>query len=295
MHVTIAIPNRGNGLPLSIRFRQITTIPVAIHRAVGAPQGPVQFTVANTSDTHGVASIVSPQQLDAAGMIFVQGDAQTEPCSSGRLVIKAMLDGNIVGESDGFSVCSHPVCVENGLQHETIDLDHEDSDNSMVGLKVWMHFPADSGVDDDLSAVCEKEIVAVANDSTGALTNAPPSYNSGWQSVPEVEPDRHRLRADLMNMINQRQLHGSEGGWSNDQLDIFYCHRCGMSDGTPAVIPNSGYRVTRVISTAPDNRLQLALRKYPQACTIMGFETAAGPSQPLCIETTVPQQQVEIG
>src|SRR5205823_327408 len=150
----------------------------------------------------------------------------------------------------GFSVCSHPTCVENGPQHETIHLGHEDSDNSMVGMKVWMHLQSDSGVDEDLTEVDEREHVSPNGHFTGALHHAPPPPGvSGWQGATEVQPDRHRLRVDVINALNQTQLQGNPGGWANDQLDAFRCCRCGMAH--PAVIRRSGYRLTRDIFTVP--------------------------------------------
>jgi len=295
MHVTIAIPSRGIGLPRSLRFRQVTAVAVTVQCDPGDPQGPVEFVVANASGENGVASVEGPQELLETGTIHVRGNAQTEPGHGGLLVIRAMCGGTLVGTSDGFSVCSHPTCVENGPQHEVMTLAHVESDNAAVGLKVWIRLRSDSGVDDDLSAVREMEVVADAHDFTGAATKAPKSGNSKWQWAHEVDPDRHRARADLMNAIDQTQLHGAQGGWSNDQLDVFFCTRCGMSEEAPAVIPNSGYRVTRVFSTIPGGQLQLVLRKHPKACAVKGFETAAGPSEPLEVEATVPKQEVGIG
>lgn len=295
MRVTIAIPSRGKGLPRSLPFRQVTVVNVTIQRNPGDPQEPVQFVVDNRSEENGVASIGGTHELLATGEIHIRGDVQTEPDHSGQLVIRAMFGGNLVGTSDGFSVCSHPTCVENGPQHETMTLGHIESDNAAVGLKVWIHLRSDSGVDDDLSAIREMEVVADAHDFTGAATRAPRSGNTKWQWANEVEPDRHRSRADLMNAYDQTQLHGAEGDWSNDQLDVFYCLRCGMIEEAPVEISNSGYRVTRVFSTVPGEQLRLVLRKHPQACTIKDFQAAAGPSQPLQIEVTVPKRHAEIG
>jgi hypothetical protein len=221
MLLTITLPSRGPGLPPSLRFRKETPVAVTIQRNPGDPEGAILFEVVNTSAANGEASIVGAHELLESGVIQVRGDVQTEPDHSGQLVIRALLNGNVVGSSDGFSVCSHPTCVENGPQHETMTLDHPESDHSSVGLKVWMRLPSDSDVDTDLAAVHEKEVVAEAHDFTGALTKAPKSGNSGWQQATEVEPDRHRFRADMMNLIDQTQLKGKEGGMSNDQLDVF--------------------------------------------------------------------------
>src|SRR4051794_29418919 len=136
MHVTIVMPGRGNGLPRSVRFRQVTAIDVTVQRDPGDPQGPVEFVVANASGENGVASIEGPYELLDTGKIHVRGDAQTEPGPSGLLVIRAMFGGTLVGASDHFSVCSHPTCVENGPQYEVMTLAHAESDNAAVGLKV---------------------------------------------------------------------------------------------------------------------------------------------------------------
>ncbi|QDU98599.1 hypothetical protein [Lignipirellula cremea] len=293
MQITFDIPSRGAGLPRSLPFRQVTKVSVTIQREPDDPQDDILFEVSNCSALNGAAStIIGANSLSETGVIEIRGDAQTEPDHSRHLVIRASLAGSQVGASDGFSVCAHPTCVENGPQFDTIALGHVDSDNSMVGLKVWMRLPSDSGDGRDLSNVREKEVVAYAHDFTGAANNAPESGNSNWQWAHQVEPDRHRLRADVMNVIDQTQLNGTEGGWSNDQLDIFYCQRCGMVEAAPAPIPHSGYRVTRVISTTADNHLQLVLRKYPRECDIGGFQTAGGPSEAIQVIVTVPKQQV---
>jgi hypothetical protein len=295
MQITFDIPSRGAGLPRSVPFRQVTSVAITIQREPDAPKDPVLFEVGSSSASNGAASVVGARSLSETGVIYVQGDAQTEPDSSGHLVIRALRAGNLVGVSDGFSVCAHPICVVNGPQFEIITLDHIDSDNSQVGLKVWLRLPSDSGIDADLTGVQEMEIVADAYDFTGATTKAPKSGNSKWQQAHQVEPDRHRFRADVMNGNDQIHLKGKEGGWSNDQLDVFYCTRCGMVEAAPAPIPNSGYRVTRVFSTIADNRLQMLLRKHPQACCIRGLQTEAGPSAAIEICVSVPKQRVAVG
>ena len=295
MQLTFAIPSRGEGLAPSLPYRQTTPIAVTIEREPSDAQDAVLFEVVGSSALNGTAAIVEPDQLLETGVIEVSGDAQTEPGSSGHLFIRAVLDGDPIATSDGFSVCAHPTSVENGPQFETITLEHAESDGSMIGLKVWIRLPSDSGVDGDLSSVQEMEVVADAHDFTGAATKAPKSSNSKWQLAHQVQPDRHRMRADVMNVADQTQLHGANGGWSNDQLDVFYCPRCGMAQAAPAPIANSGYRVTRVISTTADNKLQLVLSKHPQACIINDFQAEAGPSQPIEITATVPKKHVNVG
>ncbi len=153
MQISFDIPSRGVGLPRSFPFRRVMPVHVTNQRRRADPQGAILFEVGNSSASNGRASIVGRHKLLETGVILVQGDAQTEPGHSGLMVLRAVLDGNLVGKSDQFSVCAHPCCVHNGPKHETIALGHIDSDDSMVGLKVWLRLASDSGEDGDLSEV----------------------------------------------------------------------------------------------------------------------------------------------
>lgn len=295
MNVVFGGISRGVVLPPSIRFRRETTVAVTIHRDPGDGPGDVHFEVVNGSAAHGEASITQGQTLAQSGQVTVRGDRQTTPGGSGQLRIRATFQGNQVGQSVGFSVCAHPCGMENGPQHQPIDAAHPESGPGL-GMKVWMRVESDSGQTADLDAVEEREQVSGNINYSGALTKAPPPPKpSGYQPAANVEPDRHRLRIDVTNALDQAQLHGQQGGWSNDQLDVLICPRCGITEQHPAPIRNSGYRVTRTILTDGQNRLKLRVTKQAMQCTVGVFTSAAGPSPPLQVELEVPRQQVQFG
>lgn len=77
--------------------------------------------------------------------------------------------------------------------------------------------------------------------------------------------------------LNDTVLRGQPGEWSNYQLDIFRCGRCGMEHFV--TVHNSGYRITRRITSCPPNRLRYSVTKTATKSVVAEWVSEPGPSE----------------
>lgn len=295
MIVTFNVPQRGPGLPLSIPFRRNTVIGCSIIPAGDEPPEDVQFEVVNYSPNNGIASIVNEFPPDQIGMVLLYGDVQTLPGHSGHLRLRATLNGQVVGETEAFSVCAHPCAIQNGPDY----VPHVNKEGSTVraGMFIQVAVLSDSWQANDLDQVTDQEILSAPYGHSPSLQGQP----AGPPQVAAPEPafkakiDRHRDPIGELIVIADQKTRGAPASWSVNQHDEFTCTRCGMSE--PGSVPNSGYRVTRTIYTVTPGRLRFRVRKEPFAHTVAEMEVAAGPSGPfevtLDIEDSTPAANEE--
>jgi hypothetical protein len=291
MHVTITIPDRAGAPILSIPYRRGTTVNCTIQWDEGEPHVPVQFSVEGSSPENGTAVIVGDAELTESETVRLFGQAQTGPGHAGLLRVTAVCNEHS-WNSQLFSVCAHPVAVVNGPEA----LPHYSNDAGIrVGMYVTVGVVSDSGDTSDLDAVDDREQVSENRDQSALLAQM-----GGQPEIGEFEPahrtryDRHRHGVDQIRHLNENFLRGQSGEWSNDQLDIFVCRRYGMVQEHPAVVPNSGYRITRRIHSSPPNRLRFTVTKRVNGCTVEGQTTGPGPSDTysvmLDVEQTAPNE-----
>jgi hypothetical protein len=277
-------------MPLSIPFRQLTSINVTIHRDAADPPGPVQIDVLHCSADNGEASIQGVAELEETGVIQMRGDAQTHPGHSGQIQMRAQFQG-LVTLSAGFSVCAHPCAVQNGpdfaphvymeIRQSPFGENDEPAPPSkfMAGLYVELVVKSDSGIDADLDEVLDQEFVSAPLDHSASMHGDPhnPPDQGAEESAISAILDRHDIGVEQV-LDYAAALAGQMGHWSNDQLDRFRCRRCDPDPGQWHVTPMSGYRVTRTIFQGKHNRIRLRVRKEARPCTVAGVTTAAGPS-----------------
>ena len=268
---------RGAHLPNSVPPDGTATVQVTIDPPLDGQH--VTFAVAADSNESGTATVVGNPQLSSSGEIEVCGGQQTTPEHAGGLRIRAFLNGEPVGESPPFSVCAHPEAVEYGIVGPAaIPL--------AVGMCVSVTVLSDSGDTAQLNEVMEKELVSAACDHTASLGGVPKgrfNQNVNFKPAHTVPPDNHTVPVAQALILDRDRLHGASGSWSNDQLDIFRCRRCGMTH--PAPIRRSGYRIIRTVFTE-GGQLRVTVRKEPRNVTVDDIPAAAGPSA--VMEMTLP-------
>jgi hypothetical protein len=308
MQITIDIPPRGPGLPASIPYRNLTSIKVTIQRDAADPPGTVRIDVVNCSAENGAASVVAGAELDQTGVVIIRGEAQTEPYHSGQLQVRARFHAQ-EQLSNGFSVCAHPVAVQNGpdysshvyieIREEPLPDDEvhdkepaEPTKQLLAGLYVELLVKSDSVVDEDLDRVLDQEFVSAPLDRSASMQGQPQNAPSqgGQEPATTARIDRHDVGVEQA-IGYAAGLAGQVGHWSNDQVDKFRCQRCDMPEWH--VIPASGYRVTRVISRAKNDRIRLRVTKEPTRCQVAGVEAQPGPSPKIEVTLDLEQRVVE--
>src|SRR5207248_3188695 len=118
------------------------------------------------------------------------------------------------------------------------------------GILLGVTIVSDSGNNAHLDEVLEKEIVSPDFGRSpllqGIAAEVPDQDQDFHPALAAVFTDKHTVGRISTRAKDQYRLHGGQGSWSNDQLDVFVCRRCGI--GNPGVvIPRSGYRLTRTI------------------------------------------------
>src|SRR5208337_2357939 len=105
MNITFEIPNRILAQPLSVPFRRETRLAYVIQCDQAVPASEVVFQIGGCSPQNGTASITGKSPFLKSGHLMVRGEAQTEPGHNQQLRVLASIDGQIVGQSEPFSVC----------------------------------------------------------------------------------------------------------------------------------------------------------------------------------------------
>lgn len=282
MKVTIQQIERLPGIPASIPYRLDTTIQVDVDWESDQPS-PVQLVISGASEDNGVATIVGADELMKSGTITIQGTQQTEPGHSGQLQLTARWSGQQVAVSNTFSVCAHPCGVANGPDCTP----HVSDDRGLwFGMFIQIRVLSDSSEVNDLFLVEDQERVSENRNHSPALNGKPTSKSciAGSENVKEFMFDRHRIEWSTFVLI-AKQLTGVDGGWCNDQLDLFKCPRCGMKDWN--VICDSGYRIEREFFTNDSGRRRYRIRKYPMDVSVDNYQSAAGLSDAYELEFDV--------
>lgn len=277
MQVTIEIPVRGPAPTISIPYRRVTEFKCDIQRGPNDSPDAVTFVVEGYSPLFGSARIIGATTLLQSGSIKLLGETQTEPGSSAGLSVRAMINGAYVGNgSQPFSVCAHPAAVTNGpecVPH------YSDEGSNRVGMYISIGVVSDSGKTSDLDRVLDQERVSVGRDQSESLQKYSADPDIGkFESAATARFDRHRHDVSHLRELNDTILRGQPGEWSNYQLDVFRCERCGMEHFVS--IPNSGYRITRRITSAPPNRLRFSVTKTACDSSVDDWKSDSGPSDP---------------
>jgi hypothetical protein len=163
-----------------------------------------------------------------------------------------------------------PVAVRNGPFHAPIDTLDD------AGIEIAITLTSSSGVDADMASVQDSEQVSLSHGHTGSFSGMPPlpSMQSGFMAGFPIPNDQHTMPRD--DIIDRADNHGGNGQFDKDQLDIFTAPASGVT--SPTAIPASGYRIRRSIRTGPGTKIVWRTEKSPNACTVDGFTTTAGPS-----------------
>ena len=178
--------------------------------------------------------------------------------------------GTQVGPSDGqIKYRPQPIGLLNGPFHAPID------DPDEVGMEIAITVQS-SGVPADMASVLDTEQVSLSFDHTGSFVGTPPIASRQSDFMPGVNIPNDRHGASRAGMIAQADNHGGAGSFSKYQLDIYKHPHYAIIN--PLVIPNSGYRITRSIIADTGTKLRFRVEKRPEACTVNGFTTEAGPS-----------------
>ena len=229
-----------------------------------------------------------------SGTLTVRGDNATKPGGNGgNIKIVGKVNGEEVGTSPGFSVCHHPIAVKEGPGFKlTVG----------VGLKV------------EVAVDVEYEPDGVGNGNTGLFVE-PLSYcyaleqvkgpifggalerdgevfgavDEKFFTIPQLDVDTHGV--DLLDLIEfpiYDANGGGEGSITFNQVRIFYCDCCGMSEETAVVIPKSGYEIKHVFKDGEEeDQIIHTFTKKAKNQTVNGFSSDAGPSETVATEPAI--------
>jgi hypothetical protein len=161
-----------------------------------------------------------------------------------------------------------PIAVRNGPGHTPIDED------DVAGMSIDITLTSSSGNDNDMANVQDSEQVSKSLNHTGSYKSIPEanSNNSGYMPGYPIPADQHTEPKD--RIIDLADNHDGNGSMERQQLDSFKAEAAGIGE---RVIPHSGYVIRRSIAKT-GNQIKFTLEKCPQACSVNGFSTEAGPS-----------------
>lgn len=179
--------------------------------------------------------------------------------------------GNQVGPSDAeIKYRPQPIAVLNGPFHAPID------EPATVGMEIQITVQSSNGNNASMASVQDSEKVSLSFDHTGSFVGTAPIPSSQSSFMPAVNIPNDRHGAPRALILNFADNHGGNGSFAKHQLDVYTHPHYGIIN--PIAIPNSGYKITRTITTGPGTRVRLRVDKTPEACTVDGFSTTAGPS-----------------
>lgn len=179
--------------------------------------------------------------------------------------------GNQVGPTDAeIKYRPQPIAVLNGPFHAPIN------EPATVGMEIQITVQSSNGNNAAMALVQDSEQVSPSLDHTGSFAALGPIVGgvSGFMAAVNIPNDRHGIGRGFI--INRADNNGGSGSIAFQQLDIYTHPRYAIVN--PIAIPNSGYRITQTVTAGPGTRLHLRTEKIPQACTVNGFSTTAGPS-----------------
>ena len=180
-------------------------------------------------------------------------------------------EGNQIAPTDAeIKYRPQPIAVLNGPFHAPIDTP------AAIGMEIQITVQSSSGNNADMAQVQDSEHVSPSVEHTGSFAALPAivGNTSGYMPAVNIPNDRHTVGRAFF--VNRADRHGGTGSISFLQLDSYTHARYGIF--APLVIPNSGYKITQTITAGPGTLLRLRTDKAPQACTVAGFATTAGPS-----------------
>ncbi len=263
------VPRAGNEKSVVV-----TTTPSPLPAGVS-----VALSIARTSGNEGAATITDPASatITQTTTIKIQGTQQSwgsgDSPAPNNMEIRATLTGGTTPcDTEDFTVCAHPNAVQNGPAHSPINTP------TQAGMQIAITVKSESGTDADLDKVMDSEVVSVSFDHTGSMVGVPPfsSSNSGFMPATTVPPDQHASGKAMI--IDRCDNHGGAGVWKRNQLDAFYCRRCGMTESDAEAIPSSGYQIIREIIPGGGTKIDFKVEKKAQGCTVGAYTTGAGPS-----------------
>jgi hypothetical protein len=177
--------------------------------------------------------------------------------------------GNQIAPTDAeIKYRPQPIAVLNGPFHAPI--------NTATAAGMEIQITVGMSNSDELRFVQDSEVVGTSFNHSGSYATLPPfnSDNSTFMSAANIPNDRHQSSRAMI--VDRADNHGGSGSYVRHQLDIYNHARYAIFN--PIAIPNSGYRITRSIIAGPGTRLVFRVDKTPEACTVRGFSTTAGPS-----------------
>ncbi len=214
--------------------------------------------------------------------IKIKGITQTTVGNSGKVLLVAKLDsatGKECGKlENGFSVCAHPTGVKTPTSVPS-------DDGVKFGTKVTVTFESDSGQQAHLTEVWDSEIVSAYKDQTGVFAGyAPAILAAGFMKIPETGPitDYYRdPKAVVLSHCDTNVPAGTNEGLgtaTTDQLDIFYCSRCGMQRADAVVIRESGHPIVSHVNWKRDPNLvtKFGVEKQTAGVTVGAYSAEEG-------------------
>ncbi len=251
--------NAADGMPDSVPPGKTYEVEVTISNWSAHCAGKqIKLTIAGSGGDNGGAS-VSPDQLTGNGTfkVTVTGGAQTKPGNGGNLKIHAELDGAMKAESQGFTVCAHPV---NYRDTYADDIDEP----KRVGVVVQDGWDSDSGNFGDLDEAEDSEVVEYDPPTSPPYVVTGPAKNSPYQKANALTQDSHTI---------SRPKAGPKATWERRQVCIFKCHRCGVTD---KVHPNSGFKIIHDVFQTGGSGWVHHVQKIGAKVTAKGFTSDAG-------------------
>ncbi len=274
VRVQIGHVSRDAALPDSMSPNGLHVVDVTVEPPLHETDSFISFDVDNGPIERGRATIESSQQLATSGRIRVRADmsggrqCQTVPGHAGKLHVRAFLNGGgaPIAHSPGFSLCAHP--------HEVLNQDPRWlRTDTVCGMEVGITVNDDGPRGREyLDAVLGTELLT-QNVLEAGIDPGIAKSRAYWQTCREAQKDFHGITREKIVEIAERNAVTT---WYTEQLDVFLCTRCGMA--SPAVIPHSGYRITRTVRKLTDGVVELYVEKRPVQCLVDGFEAAPGPS-----------------
>jgi len=193
----------------------------------------IELSIINSGNDNGRATI-APTRISKSQTVVITGGDQTKPGNAGKLQIQATFGGVVKATSSGFSVCSHPLNVEETFARDI-------NTDVAVGFILRVTVQSDSGAFSNLDEVEWSEVVEqFRKDEPPFKQGSGFANNSGFEAI--IPPKKGLSITDTHD--EPRPEAGPKGVSNRIQLHIFNCKRCGAIN---KVVPNSGYDIVHEV------------------------------------------------
>ncbi len=261
----------SDAMPDSVPPSKTYEVTVVVSNWSGACSGKkIDLAIINGSGDNGTATI-SPATISGSGTfkVTVTGGDQTKPGHGHQLKIQAKFEGAVKAESDGFTVCAHPV---NYTDTFVSDIDS----GGVVGVRVQDGWDSDSGTFADLNEAEDSEQVEYDAPTSPPYSGAGGAKNSGYLPANRLTQDSHTIG---------RPTAGPAATWERRQVCIFKCHRCGATDKPH---PNSGFKIVHYVFKDAAGNWQHHARKFGAKVSARGYTSEAGSANVTSLDHALP-------